>query len=374
MPKKNTTPRGENVNHPDNYYQDLINQLDQGFCIFDMLFDDDGYPVDYRFVEYNRAFERHTGLSNGVGKTIRELLPDQDKHWFETFGRVAITGQPTRITRYGEALRRWIEVYAFRVGEPEQFRVAALFSDVTTEKKAELDLQASKDLDNSALRQAEERMHRMEIEQQLEIFKVSLETLEEERHRISESLHNGVGQILYGVKISLSGLDQDASREEYFKTKTYTDKLLSEAIRETRRVSHELMPVTLDEFGLKTAIEDIGRQLKDGVQFNFHFKGLNRRLERYLELAVYRTVQELMTNIVKHAEATKASVAIALEAKDIKIKVEDNGQGMSTSGNHKSGIGLSSIKSKIKLLNGEVDISSSAGSGTQVTIVIPLPN
>lgn len=72
-------------------------------------------------------------------------MPDQDRHWFEIYGRVATTGEPVRVTRYGEALTRWIEVYAFRVGAPEQRRVAALFSDVTARKETEAALRASEE-------------------------------------------------------------------------------------------------------------------------------------------------------------------------------------------------------------------------------------
>jgi PAS domain S-box-containing protein len=127
-------------------FRTLFESIDEGFCTFDMIFDDAGVPVDYRFVEFNPAFERHTGLTGAAGRTVRELLPEQDRHWFEIFGRVAMTGEPIRVTRYGEALQRWIEVYAFRVDDPQQRRVAALFSDVTERVRAE-----------EALRESEER-------------------------------------------------------------------------------------------------------------------------------------------------------------------------------------------------------------------------
>ncbi len=124
-------------------YRTLLNSIDDGFCTFDMIFDDSGHPVDYRFVDYNPAFERHTGLKNAVGRRVREFLPDQDEHWFEMYGQVAVTGKPIRVTRYGEALKRWFEVKAFRIGAPHQRRVGAFFADVTAQKEAELALQES---------------------------------------------------------------------------------------------------------------------------------------------------------------------------------------------------------------------------------------
>lgn len=140
-----------------------------------------------------------------------------------------------------------------------------------------------------------------------------------------------------------------------------------------RRILHELMPTNLEEFGLQSALEDVCQQLQDGVKFTCKFRGLKDRLEKYLELAVYRTVQELAINVIKHARATEGLVEVTANTKEVKIKVSDNGRGIEASKGRKAGIGLASIKSKIKLLNGEVSISSPTGKGTMVEVNIPLP-
>ncbi|MEH3114351.1 PAS domain S-box protein [Pedobacter terrae] len=228
-------------------------------------------------------------------------------------------------------------------------------------------------LDISAMRQAEEKIKRMEKEQQLEIFRTSLSTLEEERHRISESLHNGIGQILYGIKINMSGLRHGASSLEFEKNKAYVSNLLTDAIVETRRISHELMPTTLEQFGLKSALNDICRQLSGEVNFNCQTTGLRMRMEKYLELAVYRTVQELMSNVVKHAKATKCEVNVGVVRREIQIRVADNGQGIAAGTKRKPGIGMASIRSKIKLLNGDIQITTAPGRGTIIDITIPKP-
>ncbi len=228
------------------------------------------------------------------------------------------------------------------------------------------------DMDVTAMRLAEDKIRRMEADQQRQIFEVSLSTLEEERHRISESLHNGIGQMLYGIKISLSGMKHSITSQEFSDTKNYTDKLLSDAIVETRRISHELMPATLEEFGIKSAIQDICEQLSDGVKFTCRFTGLTGKLEKYLELAIYRTVQELMTNVIKHAEASLSAVNVDINKEGIRIIVSDNGQGMEASKKQKPGIGLASLRSKIKLLNGDVNIESSNTRGTAIKVFIPL--
>jgi len=226
--------------------------------------------------------------------------------------------------------------------------------------------------DITARKQAEEKVRKLEAEQQREIVRVSMETLEEERKRISESLHNGLGQLLYGIRITLSSLSQDMRQSEFEESKRYTSRLLGDAITESRRISHELMPATLEEFGLKIAIEDICEQLQDGVEFKCQTKGYHNRLEKYLELAVYRIVQELMTNVVKHAHAEKASTTVNISPQQVIIIVTDNGCGIDSSDAKKPGIGLTSIRSKIKLLNGHMDINSDK-SGTSVKVVIPVP-
>lgn len=118
-------------------YRALFNSIDQGFCVIELIFDDDDRPVDYRFLEINTAFEQQTGLQDAVGKLVRDFLPDHDQHWFEIYGRIAKTGQPERFTNEATQLDRWYDVYAFRVGEPESRRVAVLFHDISERRRAE---------------------------------------------------------------------------------------------------------------------------------------------------------------------------------------------------------------------------------------------
>ena len=118
-------------------YRTLFESIDEGFSVIEVIFDEAGKPVDYRFLEVNAAFERHTGLVAAVGKTIRELVPTHDKHWFDIYGRVALTGEPVRFQDRAEALHRWFDAYAFRVGPPDSRRVAVIFNDITGRKRAE---------------------------------------------------------------------------------------------------------------------------------------------------------------------------------------------------------------------------------------------
>jgi PAS domain S-box-containing protein len=117
-------------------YRTLFDSIDEGFCVVEMIFDDMGRAVDYRFVECNPAFVRQTGLVDPVGRTARELVPTLEEHWFETYGRVAVTGEATRFENGSEPMGRWFSVFAFRAGAPEERRVAVLFTDVTATQQA----------------------------------------------------------------------------------------------------------------------------------------------------------------------------------------------------------------------------------------------
>ncbi|MDN5864440.1 MAG: PAS domain S-box protein [Gammaproteobacteria bacterium] len=118
-------------------YSTLFESIDEGFCIFEMLYDEAGEPSDYRFLEVNPAFYRHTGLPEATGKTIRGLVPAHEQYWFDIYGKVAATGESVRFEQRGEGLHRWFDVYAFRVEGPERHRVAAIFADITGRKQTE---------------------------------------------------------------------------------------------------------------------------------------------------------------------------------------------------------------------------------------------
>ena len=115
-------------------YRTLFESIDEGFCILGVVFDEADKPIDYRYLEINPAFARHTGLEDALGRTIRELVPDIEPRWFDLYGGVALTGVPTRIEDHAVSMGRWFDVYAFRVGEPHERKVAVLFNDITGRK------------------------------------------------------------------------------------------------------------------------------------------------------------------------------------------------------------------------------------------------
>ena len=121
-------------------YRALFDSIDEAFCLVDMIFDSDGRGIDFRFLEVNPAFKKHTGLTDPVGQRMSTLMPDNESSWFETCGQVATTGIPVRFIDEAKGLGRWFDVYVTRLGGTGSTTVAVLFSDITDRKRADDDL------------------------------------------------------------------------------------------------------------------------------------------------------------------------------------------------------------------------------------------
>lgn len=216
------------------------------------------------------------------------------------------------------------------------------------------------------------------MKRQKDISSAILQTQEEERKRIAEALHNSLGQVLYGARLNLNRLDPDKSNmnKNNAEIKKIIGDLLDDAIKETKTISFELMPATLEDFGLETAIKDILRNKleKTAIKYSVYISGLKNRLAPEIEIAIFRIVQELINNLIKHARASQAEVNVNRGSDYIIIKITDNGTGfsagsMNTKGN---GFGLRSIINRVKFLNGNINFDSDNGQGSIVTIDIPL--
>ena len=134
-------------------YREMFYAFEQGFCVFEVLLDDTGTPVDYRFLEVNHAFERLTGLVAPVGRTALDLVPNLEPHWIATYGRVAQTGESIHYIQESPAMGRWFDVHASRIGPPERRLVGLIFNDITAHHFAEQARQRAE----QALRASERR-------------------------------------------------------------------------------------------------------------------------------------------------------------------------------------------------------------------------
>jgi PAS domain S-box-containing protein len=127
-------------------YQTLFDSIDEGFCVIEVLFDEAHNPLDYRFLEVNPVFEKQTGISNAVGRRMREIAPTHEENWYQIYGQVALTGESRRFENPAVALGRFYDVYAFRLGQPKQRQVAILFNDITERKRSEEVLRKTEEL------------------------------------------------------------------------------------------------------------------------------------------------------------------------------------------------------------------------------------
>ncbi|WP_426061723.1 PAS domain-containing sensor histidine kinase [Hymenobacter sp. B1770] len=210
-----------------------------------------------------------------------------------------------------------------------------------------------------------EEATRLRLRQQQDVLSAILTTQETERKRIAEALHNGLGQLLYAAKLSLEGRAGTPSSPQT------SLRLLHEAIQTTRTISFELTPGILEDFGLRTALEELSKRITPtGLPVQLHLVNMEERLRPPVEIAVYRIVQELLNNIMKHARATEVVVHVAREKKRIEVSVEDNGCGFEPNALTTlplAGMGLSGVRNRVALLGGELSIDSRLGRGTIVS-------
>ena len=226
------------------------------------------------------------------------------------------------------------------------------------------------DLDISELQRLEADNLRLRLTQQQALFEAVLDAQEAERKRIAEGLHNGVGQILYATKLQLG---QVRAADPALKR---TTELLTDAIRQTRAISHELVPMVLNEFGLEPALTDICRTLTSSrLRFNcdIALAELPQPLPASLQLAVYRMAQELVQNIIKHAQATEATLTLETVPGFLLLRAEDNGVGFPAEASGRPGLGLRSLRDRVALLGGTIDMGSAPQVGTFVRLRLPLP-
>ncbi len=148
----------------DERYKRLFDAIDEGFCIIRVLFDDDGTPTDYVFLEANEAMVEHTGLRDPIGKSMRSLQPDIEDQWSATYGRIALSGEAERFESESLAMGRWFDVFAFPIGDTAPYLVGILFEDVRERKAMELALRHSENRLQSLIEATSDLIFRMNPE------------------------------------------------------------------------------------------------------------------------------------------------------------------------------------------------------------------
>ncbi len=354
-------------------YRTLFESIDEGFCVIEVLFDDQDRPIDYRLLEVNPAFARHTGLDNALGRRMRELAPNHENFWFEVYGRVARTRQPARFQSPSAALNRFFDVYAFPIGEPHQARVAVLFNDVTEHKRAEEALRHSNvTLEAKVAERTAELEHRA---QQLQKLALELSAAEDrERRRLAEILHDDLQQQLAGTKFHLNILAKRLKGNgETHEMVKQIDAMIKEAIHSSRSLSHELSPAVLYRSDLCETFEWLADDMKSKHGLVIHVAGNNVTLESdALKAFVFKAGQELLFNIVKHARVEEAWVRIRRLGPCVALRVRDRGRGFDPQQlEDAKGFGLLSIRERVELLGGRMKIRSAPETGSCFVISVP---
>lgn len=201
---------------------------------------------------------------------------------------------------------------------------------------------------------------------------------EEERKRIAQELHDGIGQILTGLKFSIESIKGNAEEKEQERLKEIR-VITKQVIQEVRRVSFNLMPSVLSDFGLVPALKNLTEQTNNHSHAEIVFKNYAgyQRMDKSLEISIYRIIQEALNNAIKHSDADKISLQLVGNEKGTDIFVIDNGKGFdknkksASSQNQQAGLGIRNMQERTKIINGTFEIESIPGEGTSIHIHIP---
>ncbi len=310
-----------------------------GFCLCEMIVDDDGNPVDYRFLEVNDHFETYTGLKDAKGRTALELVPDLESHWVETYARVGLGREAMRFENGSVPMGRWFDVYA-SPAEPHG-RLTILFRDVTARKVAEREREQAL---AEAKRLLHELNHRVKNSLSLisSIFSLEARAASDEAGEVLLRVRSRVGAVadLYGA-ISDAGSIDTVGTEAYLS-----------------RIVDALQGSIAEENGIEidTRIDDVTVSSKQAV-------------------ALGLVLNELVTNCAKHAfspgKGGVISVRLTNLGETFLLEVSDNGSGTKTGDDPAQGLGAQLISAFVTDLDGDLE-RTSGPEGTAVRVTVPI--
>lgn len=223
-----------------------------------------------------------------------------------------------------------------------------------------------------------ERTEHLEEEHRQQILEASVESQESVRRQIGGDLHDEIGTLLSASRMSLTQIIKfrdDAEKRENLLIQT--QELLNDALNNVRRISKELMPSTLDEFGLIAALRDFTQKMTEhtGILICFNYGELNEIFDKKIELTLYRSSQELVNNALKHAQASVIKITLSKKEERLCLNVSDNGIGFDLAEVNKPnrGIGIKNIESRISVIKGgEIKFKVKKGQGASFEISVPL--
>ncbi len=217
--------------------------------------------------------------------------------------------------------------------------------------------------------QQQASLERQRLEEQKKLLKAEITVQEKERARIAHDLHDEVGALLSAVKLHISAGQINPALPAA--RKTQVESMLDDAVQRLRDISQNLLPQNLLKFGLVSATEQHCRQLENTGVFAIHFThNLRERLHSEQELLLYRIIQELLNNTLKHARATDVTLELYQQSGKTCLLFSDNGIGFTPEENDNGqGLGRSTLSSRVQLLQGEMKFISALGKGVQITVI-----
>ena len=203
------------------------------------------------------------------------------------------------------------------------------------------------------------------------------DTLEDERQRIARELHDGIGQNLHFIRLKLKNFEESQTKNFSEIDYNILFSSIENSISELKEIIYNLKPKNLDEIGLGASLKILIKRISEetGIKGTADIYGTEERLNKKLELTLYRIAQEAISNIVKHSSATEFNIQIIYEDDTIKLIISDDGIGFDPAHtNHKSnssGFGLLNMQERIGSYNGKLKIDSSKGNGTLIITEVP---
>jgi PAS domain S-box-containing protein len=336
-----------------------ISDVLEAFPFYVLLVDD-----RHRILQANGVVREQLGLTpkEVVGEYCPKVIHGSDEPWYACpLEEAAETGQPVEREVLDRATGRWVRsaIYPTRGLTPDGSRIYFhAVSDITEAKQVEDELRASR-------------------EQLRELSRFLESVREDERTRLAREMHDELGQTLTALKIDLAWLAKRLSEGQgslLEKTGSMYE-LIDGAIQTVKRISTELRPGVLDDLGLADAIEWQAQELGKltDIEFRFSARPEHMVLDRDRSTAIFRICQEALTNVVRHAGATRVSVSLKKGPDRVSLRIKDNGKGVEESQTlDPAAFGLLGMRERARIWGGSVRIEGVPGKGTVVAVSIPL--
>lgn len=222
----------------------------------------------------------------------------------------------------------------------------------------------------------QEILRKLELDHHQALLDASISTQEVERQRIAKDLHDSIGASLSTAKLFIHHMQQ-SDQASFQALKSETNIMLDEAIQNIRNTTRNLLPLTLEQFGFISAISDFCQRCRKYSPINIIINSnIENRSKLGVELALYRIIQELINNTLKHSQAMQIHINFELiENQFLRINYEDNGKGFELEKilMNGEGVGFKSIRSRVSLINGELKLESAPGKGFKCSLQCPFP-